>query len=190
MTTIRLLLSAALLAVTTLATAADDALPSVSASRMVEASASVAAINHETREVTLSTEAGESVSFAAGDNVRNLDQVAVGDVVTMTVLEEISLSLVHPDQPMAAAEGGMEAVASAAEGDKPGVVMADVEVVTATVEAIDLEAGTFSLKGPEGNVMEFEARNPENLKKASVGDLVVFELDRAVSLVVEAPATM
>ena len=182
MTTIRLLLSAALLAVTTLATAADDALPSVSAS--------VAAINHETREVTLSTEAGESVSFAAGDNVRNLDQVAVGDVVTMTVLEEISLSLVHPDQPMAAAEGGMEAVASAAEGDKPGVVMADVEVVTATVEAIDLEAGTFSLKGPEGNVMEFEARNPENLKKASVGDLVVFELDRAVSLVVEASATM
>jgi hypothetical protein len=84
----------------------------------------------------------------------------------------------------------MEAVASAAEGDKPGVVMADVEVITATVEAIDLEAGTFSLKGPEGNVMEFEARNPENLKKASVGDLVVFELDRAVSLVVEAPATM
>ncbi len=187
MTTIRLLLATALLALAALATAADDALPAVFASRMVEASASVAAINHETREVTLTTEGGESVSFTAGDSVRNLDQVAVGDVVTMTVLEEISLSLVRPDEPMAAMEGGMEAAATAAEGDKPGVVLADIEVITATVEAIDLEAGTFSLKGPEGNVMEFAARNPENLKKASVGDLVVFELDRAISLVVEAP---
>ncbi|MFU8765350.1 MAG: hypothetical protein ACNA7T_12545 [Haliea sp.] len=187
MKTIRLLMSAALVACATLATAADEALLSVSASRMVEASASVAAIDQGTREVTLTTEGGESITFTAGENVRNLEQVAVGDLVTMTVLEEISMSLVRPEQAMDAAEGGLVAAATAARGERPGMVVADIEVITATVEAIDLDAGTFALKGPEGNVMEFKARSAENLQKANVGDLVVFELDRAISLVVEAP---
>jgi Cu/Ag efflux protein CusF len=187
MKTIRLLMSAALVACAALATAADEALLSVSASRMVEASASVAAIDQGTREVTLTTEGGESITFTAGENVRNLEQVAVGDLVTMTVLEEISMSLVRPEQAMDAAEGGLVAAATAARGERPGMVVADIEVITATVEAIDLDAGTFALKGPEGNVMEFKARSAENLQKANVGDLVVFELDRAISLVVEAP---
>ena len=190
MKTIRLLMSAALVACATLATAADEALLSVSASRMVEASASVTAIDHETREVTLTTEEGESITFTVGDNVRNLEQVAVADVVTMTVLEEIHMSLVRPEQAMGAAEGGLVAAATSAEGDRPGMVLAGIEVITATVEAIDLDAGTFALKGPEGNVMEFTARNAENLQKAKVGDLVVFELDRAVSLIVEAPEAL
>ena len=185
MKTIRLLISAALVAVAALATAADDVLLSVSASRTLEASASVAAIDQETREVTLTTEEGESVTFTVGENVRNLAQVAVGDLVTMTVFEEISMSLVHPEQRIDAAEGGLVAAATAAKGEKPGAVLADIEVITATVEAIDLDAGTFALKGPEGKVMEFQARNAENLQKASVGDLVVFELDRAISLTVD-----
>lgn len=100
------------------------------------------------------------------------------------------MSLVRPEQAMSAAEGGLVAAATSAEGDRPGMVLAGIEVITATVEAIDLDAGTFALKGPEGNVMEFTARNAENLQKAKVGDLVVFELDRAVSLIVAAPEAL
>ncbi len=47
----------------------------------VKASATVTAINHETREVTLTLEDGEEFSLIADEAVENLDQVSQGDVV-------------------------------------------------------------------------------------------------------------
>jgi len=71
----------------------------------------------------------------------------------------------------------------------PGVAVIDAVVVTAVVEEINLEANTFKLKGPEGNIEEFTAQNPENLKKAAVGDLLVITYSKAFILTVEkAPA--
>jgi hypothetical protein len=55
------------------------------------------------------------------------------------------------------------------------------------VEEFDLEANTFKLRGPEGNVREFAARNPENLEKADVGDLVVITVTTAFGILVEHP---
>jgi hypothetical protein len=61
----------------------------------------------------------------------------------------------------------------------------DALVVTATVEEINLEANTFKLKGPSGEIKEYTARNPENLKKAEVGDIVVITYTEAIALSVE-----
>ena len=58
-------------------------------------------------------------------------------------------------------------------------------MVTATVEEINLENNTFKLKGPSGEVQEYVARDPENLKKAEVGDLVVITYTAAVAISVE-----
>ncbi|GMR15205.1 MAG: hypothetical protein BMS9Abin30_0828 [Gammaproteobacteria bacterium] len=44
---------------------------------------------------------------------------------------------------------------------------------------------TFKLKGPSGVVKEFEARDPENLKKAAVGDIVVITYTEGIALNVE-----
>ena len=51
-----------------------------------------------------------------------------------------------------------------------------------------LEANTFKLKGPEGNVNEFTARSPENLKLAKVGDIVVITITSAIALAVQETA--
>jgi len=67
----------------------------------------------------------------------------------------------------------------------PGMTAMDTTIVTATVEAIDIEANTFKLKWPEGIVKEYVARDPENLKKADVGDLVVVTYTEAIAVVVE-----
>jgi hypothetical protein len=61
-------------------------------------------------------------------------------------------------------------------------------VVTATVEEINIELNTFKLKGPDGVINEYTARNPENLKRAAVGDLVVMTVTSAVAIVVEEKA--
>jgi len=41
------------------------------------------------------------------------------------------------------------------------------------------------LKGPQGDIDEYTARNPENLKKAQVGDLVTMTYTKSVALTVE-----
>ena len=71
------------------------------------------------------------------------------------------------------------------KGEMPGMVAVDSQIVTATVEEINLEANTFKLKGPDGTINEFTARDPENLKRAAVGDLVVITTTEAVAISVE-----
>ena len=81
------------------------------------------------------------------------------------------------------------AMARTKEGEMPGVAAMDTVVVILTVEEINVEANTFKLKGPDGVVEEYVARNPENLKRAMVGDLVVMTVTEAVAITVEkAPA--
>ena len=55
--------------------------------------AEVTAIDHETRMVTLKKPSGEENTFHAGDEVRNLAQVEVGDVLTVSYAERLALKI-------------------------------------------------------------------------------------------------
>jgi len=179
---------AALLSMSTLALAQDDAAPmerpSMSASQSMTVSAVVEAIDHETRIVTVRKADGEELTFTASDEARNLDQVAVGDILIAEYVESIDIQVFANDgmEPEAAAAAAM---ARTKEGEMPGFAAMEQTVVTATVEDINIEANTFKLKGPDGSVNEYAARNPENLKRAMVGDLVVITRTDAVAVVVE-----
>jgi len=165
-------------------TAAPMDKPSMSASQTVTISAVVEAINHETREVTLRGPEGNTVSFVASEEARNLDQVSVGDVVTAEYVESVSIDVFANDGTEPGV-GGLSAAGRSEKGEMPGVAVMDATVVTATVEEINLESNTFKLKGPDGEINEYTARNPENLKKAAVGDLVVITYTEALALSVE-----
>ena len=158
--------------------------PSFSASQTVMVSAVVEEINHETRVVTVRKPDGESITFTASEEARNLGQVEVGDVLMAEYEETVSIQVVANDglEPEAAA---VDAMARTEEGEMPGFAAMEAVVVTATVEEINIEANTFKLKGPDGTVNEYVARNPENLKRAMVGDLVVITVTKAVAIVVE-----
>ena len=82
--------------------------------------------------------------------------------------------------------GELAAMARTKEGEMPGLAAMDVQVATATVEEINIEANTFKLRGPDGSIEEYAARNPQNLKRAKVGDLVVFTVTTSVAIVVDA----
>jgi len=161
-----------------------EAKPSFFASQKALITATVTAINHETREVTLRGPEGNEVSFVASEEARNLGQVEVGDVVSAEYVETLSVRVVANDglEP-AAAE--MAALARTEKGEMPGVAAMEAQVIRATVEEINLEANTFKLKGPAGNIKEYVARNPENLRRAAVGDLVIITVTEAVAVTVE-----
>lgn len=158
--------------------------PSIHTSQTAIVTATVEAINHETREVTLRGPEGNTISFVASEEARNLDQVSAGDIVMAEYEQSLSIEVFANDG-SAPSAGGLTAGGRSAKGEMPGVMAISAEVVTATVEEINIENNTFKLKGPSGEVQEYVARDPENLKKAEVGDLVVITYTEAVALSVE-----
>ncbi len=169
---------------------ADEAIldrPSFSASQTMTTAAEVEAIDYETRVVTLRRIDGEEITFTAGDEVRNLAQVAVGDVLLAEYIETISIE-VMANEGMEATAAGASAMARAEEGEMPGFAAMDTAVMAATVEEINIENNTFKLKEADGSINEYVARNPDNLKRAKVGDLVVTTVSTAVAISVEKQA--
>lgn len=158
--------------------------PSLHTSQTATITAVVEAIDHESREVTLKGPEGNTMSFVAGDDVRNLDQVNVGDTVVAQYEQSLDIEVL-PSDGSAPGAGEMTVAGRAEKGEMPGAALVNTQVVTATVEEINLENNTFKLKGPSGEVQEYVARDPENLKKAEVGDLVVITYTEAVALSVE-----
>jgi hypothetical protein len=161
--------------------------PSFSASHTKIISALVEAIDHETRVVTVRKGDGEEVTFTASEEARNLDQVAVGDVLIAEYVETISIEVMANDG-MEAAAAGISAVARTEKGEMPGMAAMEATVITATVEEINLENNTFKLKGPAGNINEYTAQNPDNLRRSAVGDLVVITMTEAIAVMVEEQA--
>ena len=162
--------------------------PRLYSSETITVNALVEAVNYETREVTLRDADGELITFIADEEVRNLAQMKVGDVINAEYTRSYAIE-VYENTGMTPSTGDFSAMGVAEEGDKPGLTSIDTQVITATVEAIDIEANTFKLKWPDDSVEEFTAQNPENLKKAAVGDLVVITVTEALDVdVVEPPA--
>jgi len=158
--------------------------PSFSASQTMTASALVEAIDQESRLVTLRTADDEEITFTAGEDVRNLGQVSVGDILTIEIVESVSIEVMANDG-MEATEGEASAIARAEEGDMPGMAAMEATVITATVEEINLDNNTFKLKTADGEINEFVAQNPDNLRRSQVGDLVVASYSTAIAIVVE-----
>ena len=176
-----------LLATTVAVAAADDTMmerPSFSASQSMTVSAVVEAIDHETRVVTVRRPDGEAITFTASEEARNLDQVDVGDILIADYVKTVSVE-VMANEGMKANAAGASAMARTKKGAMPGMAAMDATVVTATVEDINLEMNTFKLKGPDGTVNEFVARNPDNLRRSKVGDLVVITTTSTVAITVE-----
>jgi len=161
--------------------------PSFSASQSSMVSAVVEAIDHETRVVTVRKADGEEITFTASSDARNLDQVSVGDILVAEYVETISVEVMENEgfEPEVIEA---EAMARTAKGEMPGVAAMAANVVISTVEEINLEANTFKLKGPDGEVNEYVARNPENLRRSAVGDLVVITVTEAIAITVEKQA--
>ena len=161
-----------------------DIKPSFAASETVTATARVEAIDHETREVTLLLESGELYTSQVGEEVRNLDQVGVGDVIYVHHTESVSIQVVADDgsEPESYVQ---EDLARAGKGKMPGFAASESAVATAIVEAINLEDNTFKLREPDGEIRQYTARNPDNLRRAEVGDKVITTVTTSVVITVD-----
>lgn len=164
--------------------ATPDDRPSFYASESLTETARVKAINHETREVTLLLEDGEIFDSKVSDDVRNLEQVSVGDIVYTHNTESISIQVVANDgsDPESFVQ---EDTARAARGKMPGFAATESAVTTAIIEAINLEDNTFELREADGEIRQYTARDPENLRRVEVGDKVIITVTTSVVITVD-----
>lgn len=166
--------------------AKEEPLPSGQVSEVVKTTSIVKEIDQATRIVVLEKPDGSIVRFRAGKDVRNLDQVKVGDEVTVEYYESIAYEVKKPGSPTAdtTVEGSS---ARAAAGEKPGGEEIQVITMTVTIVAIDATAGTVTLKDPSGALMTVKARDPKNLERVAVGDLVELTITEALAVSVTTP---
>jgi hypothetical protein len=137
-------------------------------------SAKVVSVDLATRDVSLIDVEGQSFDFIAGDEVTNLESINPGDTVKARFVHRVSVELVAANgKKFMPEESTVDSVNSAKEGEMPGMIEAEKTVIVYTVEAIDLEANTFKLKNIDGSVKQFNAKEPDNLARAQIGDAVV-----------------
>ena len=172
---------------TTASTAAAPPLPSGTlGANLVTATARVKALDQQTRQVTLARADGSEVTLYADDTVRNLPQVQVGDEVTASYYESLAYEVKKPGTATPGASVAEEA-ARAKVGEKPAGAGARVTTIVTTITGIDKAAGTVTLQGPTGKATTIKARDPRNLDRVAVGDLVEITYTEAVAVSVEKP---
>jgi hypothetical protein len=148
---------------------------------VVEARATVTAIDLPNRLVTLRGETGRDFVVQVSDAVRNLNQVNVGDEVLVSYTEALAWQ-VKPADKGAPGVSVQDDMTRAEPGAKPGGRVGSTITVTTTITAIDLANGTVTLTGPGGNARTIKARDPANLKKVKVGDLVDISYTEALAV--------
>jgi Cu/Ag efflux protein CusF len=145
----------------------------------------VESVNKETREIRVVDSNGKMHTFVAGNMVANFDQIEPRDRIVTEYLESVAVFVAPAGTP---ALGDMGLVEVAPLGEKPGVAVADTFMVAATIDAIDTDARTVTLRGEDGFQTVFRVADDVNLGDFTVGDEVRMRVTQAVAIsVVEAP---
>ena len=146
--------------------------------------ATVEAVDVAKREITLKGPKGKVVPLSVSPEVRNLEQVKVGDSLKVTYVEALSLTLKKDGKELRAANSKSDSV-RAAPGAKPGGAVAEQVKVIADVIAVDQKTHMVTLRGPKQEV-DLYVSDPAQLKLIKVGDQIEAEYTQAVAITVEA----
>jgi hypothetical protein len=149
-------------------------------------SAEVTAINLATREVTLKSPEGDEVTLVAGDAVKRLDEVKVGDFVHADYFVSVAAEVRKPTADEAKHPLVIMSVAGRAPSDEApaGGVARRFKVVT-TIEALDRRNETVTVKGPMGNYLTARVADPSRLTKVRIGETIVIVFTEGLALSLE-----
>jgi Cu/Ag efflux protein CusF len=151
---------------------------------VVRMTATVDSVDQATRTVTLKNAKGETTTFVAGPEVRNLAQVAKGDVVTLEYAQALAVKLAKTTS-TTRERSVVEDMKRSEPGQKPGGIAVRQVKVIASVEKIDTAKNMVTLRGPQATV-DLKVQDPANLKGLKAGDFVEAIYTEAVAINVAA----
>ncbi len=150
------------------------------------ATATVEAVNYDTREVILQRADGVRFTFQADPEVRDFDRIQAGDKVTATYCQGLVIYVLPPGGVALSSE--TESTARAAPGGKPAGSYTRNVNVSATVEALDVDSRNVTLRCPKGNRITLRVGDHvKNLDEVKVGDLVNAGYTESIDIAVTEP---
>ncbi|HUH92809.1 MAG TPA: hypothetical protein VL742_06635 [Casimicrobiaceae bacterium] len=153
------------------------------AAETAEITATISAINHKTREVTLKGPQGREVTLQLSHEVKNFAHMKVGDTVTAKYVQALTLELKKGDKEVVSRTENAGA-ATAKPGEKPAGMAGRHLRIIAEVTAVDPATQTVTLKGPKRTV-DLHVQDPEQFKLIAVGDRVEANYTEALAIAVE-----
>ncbi len=144
--------------------------------------ATVTGIDAVNRRVTLTTPDGMRKTYTLGPEVRNFDQIRIGDQVKTTLTEEVAVFLKRGGTP-SSSEGTV--ITRAPKGSEPGGVIATTRQITGKISAI--EGRHVTLQFADGATRKIKVGKDVDLTGVSPGDTVTARVTDAMAIAVEKP---
>jgi hypothetical protein len=143
-------------------------------------------VDHDTRLITLRGTDGAEATIEAGPEVRNFDQLKVGDIVTAHYQRALALELLPAGSASTgvAIEGG---AVGAPKGERPGMTGGHSVTIVAKLAAVDMKNHTVTLVGDDGEKHVIEVKDPARqarMNQLKVGDMVRITYVEAVAVTV------
>ena len=149
----------------------------------IKGTATITAVDKATRDITLKGPQGREMTITAGPDVKNFDQLKVGDQVDMQYVEALTLQLRKQGDKVVAKTEKTDAV-GAKKGETPGGAVGRQVTVVANVVAVDPAKQVVTLKGPNQTV-DLRVQDPAQFKNIAVGDQVEATFTQAFAVAVE-----
>lgn len=144
--------------------------------------ATVEAIEASTRTLTLRKPDGTFVTMTAGPDITRFGEIKVGDKVNARYHENVVVRLKQPGE---SEVDSSSRATTPSEQALPGGTKARQRTITATIDAIDMNAPSITFSGPKGWKYTSKVQDTEALAKVKVGDKVDIVWTEAVLVSLE-----
>jgi hypothetical protein len=148
----------------------------------LEVEATIQEVYQDSRLLVLNGPAGTSV-IAAGPEVRNFDQIKLGDKVKVTYKAAMAAKITKSKaQPTTTSDA---AAVSAPVGSMPAAAVGQSITTTVQIESVDTSFDTVSFKRPDGLVRTIAVESPEGkkfIRTLKKGDKVDVEYTEALAI--------
>jgi len=152
---------------------------------VVTAQGVIESVDPKTREVKVKLANGEVRTIVASEEVRNFNQIKVGDKLNVKYMEAATIELKKGGKAVVA-RSESSSMERAKPGEKPGGIAKREVTAVADVVAVDEAGKKVSVKNEKGEVVVMDVRDPEQLKLIKKGDQVQVTYTQAVAISLEA----
>jgi hypothetical protein len=143
-------------------------------------------VDQKTREVVIVGPNGNEFKTILGNEVKNFNQIKVGDMVTLTHVEILVADIKKPSKVEIRERVETEKAVTAKLGDKPAAAIERQVAIVADVTAVDEKKGTLTVRGAT-RTLDIKVKDPKVLKGVKVGTQIEAMVTEIIAIEVSAP---
>jgi hypothetical protein len=143
-------------------------------------------VDQKTRQVVIVGPNGNEFKTTLGNEVKNFNQIKVGDIVTLTHVEIFVADIKKPSKVEIRERVETEKAVTAKLGDKPAAAIERQVAIVADVTAVDEKKGTLTVRGAT-RTLDIKVKDPKVLKGVKVGTQIEAVVTEIIAIEVSAP---